>query len=263
MIYIGTSGFSYADWKEVFYPPHIKKQEMFSYYIKYFNSMEINFSFYVLPRPDVYEKLISQAPINFKFIVKAFRGITHNYQNKDEESIEKFNYSLKPFVETNYLDGILLQFPFSFKYTSVNTDYLKYLRDQFTQDLFVEFRHRSWFKPEVFNFLKENHLYYCSVDEPNIYSLLPPALILTGNKAYIRFHSRDRKKWFEGEKERYNYRYSDKELLHWIKQLNRLSSKPRDTYVFFNNCHEGNAVINALRFKELLKKMPHRGSSLL
>ena len=122
----------------------------------------------------------------------------------------------------------------------------------------VEFRHRSWLRPEVEGVLRENQLGYCTVDEPDLPGLMPPVAKVTGKIAYVRFHGRNREKWWQSRNssERYDYLYSTEELAAWLPKIQQLKSTSEKTFIFFNNCHMGQAARNALQLQEMLGQLP-------
>ena len=120
--------------------------------------------------------------------------------------------------------------------------------------LYVEFRHSSWVKDATYNFIKENGIGYCCVDEPELKGLLPPQSIATTDVGYVRFHGRNEKTWWDSSKgDRYDYLYGERELSEWLEKIRELRSKTSKTYLFFNNCHQGQAVKNAKMLIEMLQ----------
>jgi uncharacterized protein YecE (DUF72 family) len=120
---------------------------------------------------------------------------------------------------------------------------------------FVEFRHKSWLTQNVGNALRENEIGFVSVDEPQIGGMMPPVVRATTDKGYVRLHGRNASKWWGGGSERYDYLYTEDELEKWAEQIGNLERSVDDVYVFFNNCHQGKAVTNALQMKEIVKAM--------
>jgi uncharacterized protein YecE (DUF72 family) len=251
-VLIGTSGFSYSDWKGPFYPKNIDSKEMLDYYAQFFKTIEINVTYYRIPHPNVFEKMMERVGSDFEFAVKAPRDFTHTLGF--EKVLKEFNDSLSPLVRHGRLGAVLAQFPWSFKPLKQNLEYLKSLKHALPLVPFVtEFRHRSWIKESIFDFLKEENIAFCCVDEPNLPGLVPPVAQATSSTGYVRFHSRDGSKWWEGGlKGRYDYDYQDHELKEWIPKVLKLGKETQKIYIFFNNCHNGSAAKNALRMRELL-----------
>jgi uncharacterized protein YecE (DUF72 family) len=253
VIRVGTSGYSFLDWIGNFYPADLPRGKMLDFYKEHFNTVEINSSYYSIPHPKVYENMVNKVPKDFEFFVKAHKSFTN--ERKDiMEIAQKYINSLKPLKESQKLCGILFQFPFSFKFNDQNLTYLRRVYDLFTRErIIVEFRHASWVREQVFEFFEKYDITYCSVDEPRIPKLLDPEIFVTNDMGYVRFHGRNRRMWWEGGGERYDYLYSDTELLDWAKKIEYDTRTARRVYLFFNNCHHGQAVKNARMMLEVLE----------
>jgi uncharacterized protein YecE (DUF72 family) len=251
MIFIGTSGFQYADWRGSFYPQDIANSAMLRYYAAHFDVVELNFTYYKIPGPRTIARMVEEMPDSFRFFVKANEATTHK---QDRTVAGTFKAAIQPAFASGKLSGILAQFPWSFKNLPQNRQYLAALREDFQEyPLVVEFRHTSWIRPPVFQFMREMGLGFCCVDEPKIPGLVPPVAEVTSDTAYVRFHSRDASRWFGGDpKERYNYLYSKEELAEWIPRIRKLADEVKRIYIFFNNCHAGQAAVNATQFKNML-----------
>ena len=139
MIKIGTSGFSFDDWKETVYPPGLKKSAWLSFYEKElgFKALEVNFTYYTLPSQKSFEGMSRKTGPDFSFAVKAFRAMTHEIRNKstgqpidNKEVFDKFLFSLEPLIKDKKLSCILIQFPYSFSNNPENRDYLKTAKDR-------------------------------------------------------------------------------------------------------------------------------------
>jgi len=253
MITVGTSGFSFSDWKGVFYPENIRGGDMLSYYKDHFSAVEINTTYYGLPRSGTFERMISATPDGFEFTVKANKATTHDMQDGDIAA--SFHEALRPLSEAGRLSGILAQFPWRFRNTHPNRKYLSEISDRYRDiPVFVEFRHNSWNRDEVFDFMKLRSLLFVSVDEPQIGDMMPPDARATGDIAYVRFHGRNETNWWGDSGDRYDYNYSEDELGEWIDRVEKLEKTVWKLYAFFNNCHHGYAVRNAFMFRELMKK---------
>ena len=253
-ILVGTSGYSYADWRGTFYPEDLPTKEMLQYYAKVFNCVELNFTYYGIPNPRVISAMVKATPTGFRFAVKANEATTHKL---DPSVLDSFKEAVEPAKVAQRLAGVLCQFPYAFRNTEQNRAYLAQLaKDLADFKPIIEFRHDSWIKPAVFDFLRANRLAYCSVDEPQIPGLVPRIAKVTSDIAYLRFHSRDASKWFGGEgKGRYDYLYTKEEMSEWLPKVKDLDSEAQSTYIFFNNCHAGSAAINATEFKQMLAEM--------
>ena len=254
-IIVGTSGFSFEDWRGAYYPEDLPKGKMLDYYAKDFSAVEINSTYYRIPKSYVFYHLVNKTPPDFEFIVKVHQEVTHNRQNP-RESMQELKEALRPMQESGKLKGYLAQFPWGFKYHPAHLDYLRQIAEDCSpQPLFVEFRHISWVRPEVYSFLATEQIGYCNVDEPRLRGLLPPQEIVTNNIGYVRFHGRNARTWWNSHLgDRYDYRYSREELKEWLQRIRKMRQNAEKIYLFFNNCHMGHAVINAQEMTELLKQ---------
>lgn len=258
MILIGTSGYSYTDWVGTFYPPGTKRADMLAYYARMFPLAELDFTYYQMPGIRAIQGLAAKSPPRFQFAVKANRQITHSPAETGTERREICNlfwYSLAPLYETQKLSCILLQFPQSFHKTPRHLDRLRELRECFSEaPLVAEFRHQSWMNQETFEFLRKEQYNFCCVDEPALPGLFPPLAVATGPLAYLRFHGRNKDKWWNHKEawERYDYLYNEAELKEWLPKIKSLERASQNVLVLFNNCHFGQAARNALKLQQLL-----------
>ncbi len=256
MLYIGTSGFSYQDWIGPFYPENIKKGDMLNLYARQFNTVEINSSYYRIPPAAVFYHLQRKVSDDFKFAVKANQGITHVREN-NQAVFQEFKASLQPLLDSGKLGCILAQFPYSFHYNLDNRDYLLYLKEKMDHlPLIVEFRNACWIKEEMFNFLRKNEMGFCSVDQPPLKGLIPPVAKATSDLAYVRFHGRNKEKWWQHEHayQRYDYLYTEQELKEWVPKIKQVAAQTTDQYIFMNNHYKGKATKNALMLMKLLRQ---------
>jgi uncharacterized protein YecE (DUF72 family) len=256
-IKVGTSGYSYEDWRGVFYPQKLPKGKMLDFYSQYFVAVEINSTYYRIPHPAVFYQIEKKTPKDFEFIVKVHQDATHLRKNV-RNSISKLFEAIQPIIDAEKFSGFLAQFPYSFKNTSQNREYLAEIQ-QYVKNfpLFIEFRNWTWNEVEITEFLKQNKLFYVNVDQPNLPGLLPPNDIATGELGYIRFHGRNTSNWWRGSNQtRYDYLYSKGELDEWLIKIARLLKKTFKTYIFFNNHPQGKAIQNASVLKKMLERLP-------
>jgi len=265
LLKVGTSGYSFPDWKGTVYPPEISERDMLTYYayeLK-FNTVEINYTYYRQPSARTLSAMARKVPRNFDFTIKAYKEMTHeifdeNWHIKDNAEIFRiYRDGIEPLIEEKRLGCVLFQFPTKFFPKSENRDYILSCKERLPNiPLVVEFRNSAWVKKEqeswVFDFLKENELGYCCVDEPDLPRLMPFVPKVTSSVAYFRFHGRN-VNWFNvPAAERYNYLYSDEELKPFVPVIKAVEEASQKAYVFFNNCHAGSAAKNARRIKDLL-----------
>jgi len=244
-IKIGTSGFSFDDWKDTVYPPYLKRNEWLVYYeqVLGFTALEVNFTYYTLPSSKSFLSMGSKTSRGFEFTVKAHKSMTHEVNPKsgiNAETLGKFLYSLRPLIEQNKLSCVLAQFPFSFIPTPQNLDYLKRFKESLGDiPLIIEFRNHLWLKEEIFNFLKENLLGYCMVDEPKISKLMPSHPKATSDLGYFRLHGRN-SHWFNSPSSiRYNYLYSEEELKGFLPSIKMVASHTKKMLIFLTTAMEG------------------------
>ena len=266
-IRIGTSGYSFQDWRGAFYPQDIKTGEMLNYYQTIFDTVEINSTYYNIPNRAVFYHLDKKTGEDFQFVVKTHKNVTHKRSGNPDDLkkvMDELLTSIEPLIKSGKLAGLLAQFPFSFKLNSQSLTYLKALK-QCSEEfpLFTEFRHESWLRDDIHEFLRENGVGYVNVDEPQLPGLMPPQEIVTTDKGYVRFHGRNAESWWHsspegkesGHTSRYDYIYSELELTEWANRIIRILKFVDVIYVFFNNCVKGQAVTNALYLKGVLEKL--------
>lgn len=253
MLYFGTSGFSYDDWVGPFYPNGLRRQDWLLYYAREFNALELNSTFYALPRVPVIESMVRKTGEDFLFSVKAPQKLTHERQ-PEREDFAAFTGVLHPLIEAGKLGCVLAQFPYSFACNRVNRDYLEVFREHLGDlPVVVEFRNAGWLRGEVLEWLRRHNLGFCCVDEPRLPGLIPPLAAVTSDIGYVRFHGRNAAKWWQHEHsyERYDYTYSAEELQEWVPKINEIDSRAKITFVFANNHWRGQAV-NTIRQLRLM-----------
>jgi uncharacterized protein YecE (DUF72 family) len=256
-ILVGTSGYQYKDWIGSIYPEGTKREDMLAAYAQAFGAVELNFTYYGLPKAENMARMAEATPAGFEFVVKAHKTTTHE---KSVADIKPLLGGLAPLAEAGKLAGVLCQFPWAFKNTKDSRAHLAKVGDAFRSEggktpVFVEFRHDSWMKKAIFDFLARLGLLFVSVDEPDLPGLLPRDGRLTGEIGYLRFHSRNAGNWWgRGGKARYDYDYSDDEMSEWIGALRDMSARAGKIFVFFNNCHRGQAARNAESMRGILRK---------
>jgi len=253
-ILIGTSGFSYPDWKGVFYPERIAPANMLTFYSQYFPVAEINSTFYHIPSPRNMEAMLKKSRGRVEFIIKAHQDMTHN-RDKFQEALPLFRSAIKPLDQAGRLGCLLLQFPYSYRNIKANRQFLLALKERLAPyPLVVEFRNRDWIREEIFNLLRKNDMGYSSVDEPQYKNLPPPVVTATSPIGYIRFHGRNYTNWWKHKEawERYDYEYTEEELKEWVVKIRDLANKTDKLYILFNNHPRGQSIRNAMMMQKLL-----------
>jgi len=237
-IFVGTSGWTYDDWSERFYPKEIKGAERLSFYAAHFNTVEINATFYRLPTQSMINAWNQRLTDEFHLVVKGSRFVTHIKRLEDcHEPLETF---LNRVLQLIRLKVVLWQLPPSLH---KQTDRLERFLTLLPQNVrhAVEFRHKSWWDDETAELLSRHEVAFVAVSHPT----LPDTVFPTTNFLYLRFHGEDRAL--------YRYDYTDDELSHWV-ELIRPHLAERTLYAFFNNDFNANAVRNALSFRKMLLK---------
>lgn len=248
---IGTSGYSFDSWQGIFYPPHLARKHWLDFYARCFHVVEVNATFYGLLPPAAFSRMADKTPDGFGFVVKANRETTH--ERRDAEVAGRFREAVRPLIEAGKFEGVLAQFPWGFRNTTAHRAYLAACRDRLGDlPYFAEFRHQSWLAPEAQELLARNRIGFVCVDEPQIGGMMPPVIQATTDTGYIRLHGRNAKTWW-GEGPRYDYFYSLRELKGWGQKAKDLAAKTQKTFLFFNNCHVGQAVKNAQILQRMLE----------
>lgn len=265
-IWIGTSGYSFDDWTGPFYPEGTPKGKRLDYYATQFPCVEINSTYYGIPHPAVMAKLAAKVPDGFEFTAKAFEAMTHR-RAQTPELYGQYLEALDPLRAAGKFNGVILQFPGAFRNEKENRAHLGFLRRHLPGvDLWAEFRHDSWDRPEVYRFLRDLRLGFIAVDEPRLPGLFPPVAQVTSDVAYVRFHGRNAVNWYNGtthgrvdrgsgggHTDRYDWDYTLAELEEWSGCIREMAARARKAYVFFNNCYMGRAVRSARLMKGLLQ----------
>jgi uncharacterized protein YecE (DUF72 family) len=252
-VWVGTSGYSYPDWVGPFYPPGTRGNRMLAHYCRAFPLVELNFTFYRPPTTAMLARLAEQTPASFQFLVKLPRLLSHDHQEKE---LAPFREAVEVLRIQGRLSGLLCQLPQAAHYSQANLDWLDRLGRVLAEcRLAVEFRHRSWFQPSVPAWLEERRMELVSVDVPDLPALYPRGLVQAGPRIYLRLHSRNAANWYQSDKERYDFNYSDEALTEWIEALRGAAGHTSHALVLFNNCHRSQAAENARRMRELLTRM--------
>jgi uncharacterized protein YecE (DUF72 family) len=235
---IGCSGWNYPHWRERIYPKGLPTRRWLEHYATLFDTVEVNSTFYRLPNRSAVQAWVDETPPDFVFAVKASRYLTHVKRLTDLGSgIERFYERIEPLVESRKLGPVLWQLPANFhrddERLAAALEALPPGRHCF------EFRHESWFAPEVYGFLQERGAALVIGDHPE----RPfQTYELTADWTFVRYHYGSRGR---------NGNYSGRELETWARRI-RQWRREVGVYSYFNNDWEGYAVRNGLHLKELL-----------
>jgi len=250
-IRVGTSGYSFKDWVGTVYPSRLKPGDYLSHYAKMFDTVEINSTYYRVPSPFMFVNMLKKVPKDFTFVVKVPKEMTHE-REKFDSVLQPFVQGVLPLAKADQLGGLLAQFPYSFKANQESLDHLKQLADAFVHrgvPINVEFRHSSWYSEDIYSNLRDHGLGFVNVDLPRLTNLPEPSNVVTSDVAYYRLHGRNARTWWNHPtpSHRYDYLYNEEELEKWARRIEEAAYKARVCYVFANNCHLGQSVLNALQ----------------
>lgn len=260
-LHCGISGWSYGHWNGVVYPRSKPKGfHTLEYLSHYFDAVEINTTFYQPVRPEIarlWMKKVSANP-KFLFTAKLHRHFTHE-RTLDPQEIDTFRHGLFPLLRGGKLGCVLMQFPWSFRYTAENREHLIQLRRAFHEfPLVAEMRHASWMYDEALGTLIDYRIGFCNIDQAAYTKAMPPTSFLTSPIGYVRLHGRNPRDWQQefgrtaGSAPRHDYLYSPTELREWQARIDHLQKCAARTFVFANNDAGGKAVVNALQLAQIL-----------
>ena len=252
---IGTSGYSFPDWKGVVYPRGLPPQRWLEHYAEHFNLLELNVSYYRQPAPVTIERLVKLTPADFRVVVKAHQSISHG--GEVEPAASELKRRTEPLAQADKHLGFLVQFHYSFRNEKSSRYYLTVLKRSFQEyPLYFEFRHEGWLTQGVKELLEQLEVSWVNADLPGLKGLPELTDWSTATRGYLRLHGRNRESWWPGTAgERYDYNYSREELQAVIPVLKRMDKGTEETLIFFNNCHAGQAVKNALLLRELMEEL--------
>lgn len=263
MIRIGLTGWGDHD---SLYTERVSNRDKLLEYGAHFPTVEVDASFYAVQPERNAEKWVRETPESFKFVVKAYQGMTGHQRGEIPfesklEMFTAFKSSLTPYLRKNKLAMVLFQFPPWFNCKKENVQYLRWCKQQMGElPCALEFRHQSWYE-EAFiegtlKFIKEEGWIHTVCDEPQAGEGSVPLIMDTcGNSSVlVRFHGRNVHGWQNKQQPnwrevRYLYRYNKQELLEWAERLKELQREAKEVYVLFNNNSGGDAADNA---KEML-----------
>ena len=269
---IGTCSWADDALSKYFYPPKLPAKERLAWYSQFFDTVEVDSTYYRLPGESMVQGWADRTPDGFTMHVKAFGLMTRHpvklavlpedlrdVMPVDErgrvdrpprelrgEVFRRFLEALEPLRSAGKLGGILFQFPSYVVFKDASLEYLEWAREQLGSDeMLVEFRHRSWLdednRVETLSFLERIGAAYVTVDAPRsdtAKNLIPTVPAVTAGTAYVRFHGRNLGTWNKrggSAAERFDYLYSDEELGEWTGTLKELAASANEAYAFFNN----------------------------
>jgi uncharacterized protein YecE (DUF72 family) len=266
MIRYGPAGFQYKDWEGIVYPaPKPKKFDPLAYLAHYFDTVEINSTFYGPARPTTVESWMRRVEHNpdFRFTAKLHQRFTHQRKTAwTRDEVAEVRAGMDPMLQAGRLGALLLQFPWSFRRTDENREWLADVVRTFRDyPLVLEVRHATWNVPEFFAELMERGIGFVNIDQPLFSNSIEPSAVATSHVGYVRVHGRNYKDWFRenaGRDARYDYLYPPKELKPWAERTRELAEEPatEDVFVVTNNHYRGKAVANALMLQSMVEGKP-------
>jgi len=235
VIHLGTSGWSYPGWKGPFYPPDLPSRQWLEFYASRFATVEINMTFYRLPKTGMLIGWRDRTPPGFLFTLKANRRITHLKRLRDVEGDVRDFYALGDALGEK-LGAVLFQLPPSMtRDLGLLARFLETLSSRHRN--VIEFRDASWYAEETYDLMRKHRTAFCTVPSGRV----PDTTVETADIAYFRFH---------GPTGRYDSSYPDADLAAWAAVIGRV--RAAECFVYFNNDYRGFAVENGLRLGEML-----------
>jgi uncharacterized protein YecE (DUF72 family) len=260
-LYCGPSGWSYPHWNGIVYP-RLKPRGFHPLedLSTFFDAVEINTSFYQPIQPELASLWVKKVAHNPKFLftAKLGRRFTHERSLRAAE-IANFKEGLWPMHRARKLGCLLMQFPWSFRYTEENRAFVIALRRAFHEfPLVAEMRHSSWLHEEALGTLIDYRVGFANIDQAPYTKGMPPASLLTSRIGYVRLHGRNPQHWERefGRPARataaHDYLYSAKELAEWKQRVQQIQEHAATAFVFANNDAGGKSVVNALQLAQIL-----------
>lgn len=266
-ILVGAAGWSYADWKEHFYPKELSEAQWLSFYSKWFDAVEVNVTYYTFMNEKIVGGWLQKTENNpdFNFIIKLHQSFTHSRNYKAEE-VRSFQSTVDILDKGGKLNGILIQFPYSFRKTAENVQLInKISTDIYSPNYYLELRHKSWNDKELVSEFRSSNIHLCWIDQPDIGDVIDWKPDDEIEKLYLRIHGRNSEAWnssirnfgtkqtYAEQSNRYNYLYNKGEIIEFVQVIKNSFKHLKELIIIANNHPNGNAVINAFEFLEYLK----------
>lgn len=241
-VHVGTSGWTYDDWRGRFYPAGVRGPERLAYYARFFDTVEVNASFYRVPTETMVRSWNARLPADFHLVLKGTRLVTHVRRLADCH--EELAFFFERTRALRRLRVVLWQLPPSLRRdVALLEGFARRLPDHVRHA--VEFRHVSWWEEQVADLLARRNIAFVAVSHPR----LPDRIFARTDLVYVRFH---------GLRRLYDDEYTDEELAEWARRLDAVRAG-RSVYAFFNNDPGAAAVRNAQQLRELLANGPPPG----
>ena len=262
MIRIGPAGWNYKDWAGIAYPePKPRGFDPLAWLAGYFDTIEINSSYYGPPAPATAERWIARVRGNdrFRFTAKLWKRFTHERGTAfTRGEVEEASAGLLPILDAGRLGALLMQFPWSFRRTDENREWLDDVSRAFARfPLVLEVRHESWNEPAFYAELAERGIGFVNIDQPRFHHSIRPSATVTSPVGYVRVHGRNYRDWFRkgaGVEARYDYLYPPEELNGWVDRTREIAREAEETFVITNNHYRAKALVNAVMLESMVAK---------
>jgi uncharacterized protein YecE (DUF72 family) len=263
MIRYGPAGWSYEDWKGVVYPkPAPRGFDPLAFLADYFDTVEINSSFYGPPTAKMVKSWLDRVRTHprFHFTAKLHRRFTHDRKTAwSRAEVAEVRAGMDLMLADDRLGALLLQFPWSFRRTDENREWLDDLTEEFADfPLVLEVRHESWNVPDFFGEIADRGIGFVNIDQPLFADSIAPSARATSRVGYVRVHGRNYQDWWRkgaGVYARYDYLYPARELKPWAERVQEIAEKKEteEVYVVTNNHARGKAAANALMLNSMVE----------
>lgn len=263
MIRFGPAGWVYADWAGTVYPdPKPKGFDPLRYLAGFFDTIEVNSTFYRPATAKTVASWLARVEENprFRFAAKLYRRFTHDRKRAwTQDEVAEVRAGFDPLLESGRLGAVLLQFPWSFRRTDENREWLDDVARAFGHyPLVLEVRHATWNVPALFDALAERGIGFVNIDQPLFRDSIEPSAHATSAVGYVRVHGRNYRDWFRekaGRDARYDYLYTARELEPWAERTREIAARPatEDVFVVTNNHFRGKAVANAVMLRAMVE----------
>jgi uncharacterized protein YecE (DUF72 family) len=261
VIRVGPAGWSYKDWAGMVYPaPKPKGFDPLAYLAGYFDTIEINSTFYRPAARSAADAWIQRVASNarFTFTAKLWQRFTHERTEAfTRGDVAAVRDAMDPLLDANRLGALLLQFPWSFKRDDTSRQWLDDVTQAFAMyPLVLEVRHESWNVPHLYEELAERGIGFVNIDQPRFRNSIKPSATATSPVGYVRLHGRNYEDWFRAGasvEARYDYLYSAEELDPWAERAKDVGAATIETFIITNNHFQGQAIVNALMLRSMVE----------
>ena len=260
-LHCGTSGWAFPHWDGVVYPrPRPRLFHELERLARFFDTVEIPAG--SPPKPEITRLWIHRVSSNpnFLFTARLPRRFTYD-RNLDAAEVEAFKEGLRPLAQVGKLGCLVMQFPWSFRFTRENRDFFIQLRRTFHEfPLVAEMRHSSWMLDEALGTFVDYHVGFANIDQPQFMKAMPPTAFLTSPIGYVRLEGRNHPERFREFDEvddparPQDYYYTQAELQDWTARIERIRTYAKRTFVVLCNDGDGKAVVNGLQLQHLLDR---------